>query len=162
MSPGIAFLRNGVQMFDDSEFVEWTLMSDDVARIRVNWAKAIVARDILGDIFYAHLFAINPASRGMFPESLSDQGRKLVQTLSWIIDHLEENDALTQAAGALAQRHVAYGVRAADYDAVGAALIATLRSGLGDDFTSDDEAAWTRVYQNLSQTMIKAAYPSPV
>ena len=138
---------------------DWERMSDDITRIRVNWAKAIVARDILGDIFYTHLFEIKPESRVLFPASLNDQGRKLVQTLSWIIDHLEDGDALTEAAAALARRHVGYGGAAGDYDAVGAALIATLRSGLGDDFTDGDAAAWSRVYADLSKTMIAAAYP---
>lgn len=135
-------------------------MSDDILRIRKNWAQAIGARDILGGIFYDALFTVAPEVRQMFPAALDEQGRKLVQTLSWIIDHLDQPAALNAAAADLAKRHVSYGVEPAQYKAVGAALIATLRSGLGDAFTQDDAAAWTRVYGDLSAQMIAAAYPA--
>lgn len=133
-------------------------MADDIARIRRNWAAAIAARDILGGVFYENLFQVAPDARAMFPDDLDEQGRKLVQTLSWIVDTLDDPDTLIAGAQALAERHVGYGVTADQYDAVGAALLATLRAGLGDDFSADDAEAWSRVYANLSQQMIAAAY----
>jgi len=133
-------------------------MHDDISRIRSSWAKAVTARDILGDIFYEILFDIAPHTRTLFPQSLDDQGRKLVQTLSWIVDHLEKEEELMAAASALARRHVQYGVVAEHYDAVGEALIATLNAGLGDDFSLEDRQAWVRVYGTLSNAMIGAAY----
>lgn len=134
-------------------------MTTDIVRIRQNWAKAVAARDIVGQLFYQNLFEIAPETRPMFPESLDDQGRKLVQTLSWIVDHLDEADDLTAGAQALAVRHVGYGVTPDQYAAVGQSLIATLQAGLGDAFSKDDEAAWLRVYSGLTQLMIDAAYP---
>lgn len=134
-------------------------MTTDIARIRQNWANAIAAKDIVGQLFYENLFAIAPETRPMFPASLEDQGRKLVQTLSWIVDHLDHTDDLTAGAEALAVRHVGYGVTPDQYGAVGEALIATLQVGLGDGFNEDDKDAWLRVYASLSQLMIDAAYP---
>lgn len=133
-------------------------MTTDIIRIRQNWANAILARDIVGELFYEKLFQIAPNARSLFPKSMDDQGRKLVQTLSWIVDHLDQPEELGASAEALAMRHLAYGVLPDDYDAVGAALIATLRTGLGDSFSKEDEAAWTRVYDGLSKQMITAAY----
>lgn len=133
-------------------------MSDDITRIRRNWAQAVSARDILGEIFYRNLFDIAPDTREMFPDKLDEQGRKLVQTLSWIVDHLDQPEELSIAAQDLARRHVAFGVEPEQYGAVGQALIATLHSGLGDAFSSDDEVAWIRVYGGLSEKMIAAAY----
>lgn len=135
-------------------------MDDDIARIRSNWAKAVTARDILGEIFYGNLFEIAPQTRLMFPQSMDDQGRKLVETLSWIVDHLEQEDDLMTAAAALANRHVDYDVIPEHYAYVGQALMATLRVGLGDGFSSEDEEAWGRVYGQLSKAMIEAAYPN--
>lgn len=133
-------------------------MHDDITRIRSSWAKAITAKDILGDIFYGILFEIAPHTRPLFSQSLDDQGRKLVQTLSWIVDHLEQEDTLMEAASALAIRHVKYEVLPEHYAAVGEALIATLQAGLGDAFSTQDQEAWTRVYGQLSSAMIEAAY----
>ena len=50
-----------------------------------------------------------------------------------------------------------YGVKAADYDTVGRALLDTLREGLGPGFTPEVEAAWTKAYVTLSGVMISAA-----
>lgn len=136
------------------------LMTDDISRIRQNWAMAIAAREIVGSLFYENLFRIAPETRSLFPESLDAQGRKLVQTLSWIVDHLDAPEHLMAGAEALAQRHVGYGVTPDQYDAVGAALITTLGAGLGDAFDENDAAAWTRVYGDLSARMIAAAYPA--
>lgn len=133
-------------------------MSTDIIRIRQNWAQAISAREIVGQVFYEFLFKTAPETRELFPESLDQQGRKLVQTLSWIVDHLEEADDLNAAADALALRHVGYGVTQDQYAAVGDALIATLKAGLGDAFSEEDEAAWVRVYGTLSSRMIATAY----
>lgn len=135
-------------------------MTDDITRIRRNWAHAVGARGILGEIFYQNLFVIAPETRHMFPATLDEQGRKLVQTLSWIVDHLDQPDDLSVAAEDLARRHTAFGVVPEQYGAVGEALIATLRSGLGEAFSADDEGAWSRVYGSLSQKMIAAAYPA--
>jgi len=35
-----------------------------------------------------------------------------------------------------------------------------LRQGLGPDFSDEDEAAWLRVYTQLSGIMTSAAYPA--
>ena len=60
----------------------------------------------------------------------------------------------------LAIKHVDYGVKAEDYDKVGASLLRTLSKGLGDEFTPDVEAAWTDAYGVLSGVMKSAAYPA--
>jgi hemoglobin-like flavoprotein len=45
----------------------------------------------------------------------------------------------------------------AHYDTVGAALLWTLRKGLGSSFTPDVEDAWSTVYGVLANTMRGAA-----
>ena len=130
----------------------------DNVRIRRTWAKAAAAGDLVGQIFYAKLFEIAPTTRAMFPDVMDDQARKLLQTLNWIIDHLDNADALVPAAQNLAVRHVRFGVTAEHYPAVGEALLATLRQGLGTEFDEEDEAAWMRIYAQLSGVMISSAY----
>ena len=61
----------------------------------------------------------------------------------------------------LAVRHVDYGVKAEDYESVGASLIRTLEKGLGDGFTPEVKDAWVGAYTVLSGVMIDAAYPAP-
>ena len=57
----------------------------------------------------------------------------------------------------LGRRHVDYGVSRNDYKFVGQALLGTLRSFLGDDFTPEVELAWREIYSTLVRTMVGAA-----
>jgi hemoglobin-like flavoprotein len=77
--------------------------------------------------------------------------------LSAAVKGLDDLPSLVPAVQALGRRHVEYGVKPQHYDTVGAALLWTLRKGLGDGFDGVHEVAWTEVYTILSQTMIAAA-----
>jgi nitric oxide dioxygenase len=57
----------------------------------------------------------------------------------------------------LGKRHYRYGVRSTHYTAVGEALIFTLATALGDDFTDDVKAEWLKLYTVVSDTMQKGA-----
>jgi hemoglobin-like flavoprotein len=70
---------------------------------------------------------------------------------------LDNIAALVPVVQNLGRRHVSYGVMPAHFDTVGAALLWTLKQGLGPAFTSDVEAAWTQTYVLLATTMKEAA-----
>ncbi|MEL7345216.1 MAG: globin family protein [Pseudomonadota bacterium] len=129
-------------------------------RIRQTWAKVANLSDDFARIFYANLFRIDTSTRPLFVGDLDLQGRKLVQTLGFIVDNLDAPDALLPAAKDLAIRHVAYGVTQDQYASVGAALIKTLGQFLGEEFSPRDADAWGEVYGGLSAAMIESAYPS--
>lgn len=133
--------------------------ADKVACIRKTWAQVIGAPEIVGRLFYSRLFAIAPEARGMFPADMRGQEKKLVDTLDFIVDHLDAFEDLLPVARDLAIRHVAYGTLPDHYPAVGSALVETLEQALGDGFTAEDRAAWIEAYTVLSDEMISAAYP---
>jgi len=58
---------------------------------------------------------------------------------------------------ALGARHVAYGVRAADYQTLGTALLAALAAILGDSFAPPTREAWTLAYNLVAETMLEGA-----
>jgi len=58
---------------------------------------------------------------------------------------------------ALGARHVAYGVRAADYQTLGTALLAALAAILGDSFDPPTREAWTLAYNLVAETMLEGA-----
>ena len=137
---------------------EDTRMDDAVERIRATWALAASDADTTARVFYGKLFRLDPTTKPLFVGDLALQGRKLTQTLTFIVDNLEDADVLYPAAIDLAQRHVAYGVQAAQYASVGSALMATFKQLLGPAFSPEDEAAWTKAYSGLADAMVKAAY----
>ena len=131
---------------------------ENIARIRANWAVAAGVPDQVAQAFYARLFRIDPSTRRLFPQDLTIQGRKLTDTLAFIVDHLDDDKALVPAAQDLARRHVDFGVQRDHYASVGQALVGTLAQMLGPNFSEDDEAAWGAVYTELADVMTAAAY----
>jgi nitric oxide dioxygenase len=94
----------------------------------------------------------------MFPADMSEQRKKLMATLSVVVNGLSDLQSILPAASALAQRHVAYGAKPEHYPVVGSALLWTLEKGLGAAWTPDVAAAWTAAYGVLSDFMMSEAY----
>ncbi|MEO1749266.1 MAG: globin domain-containing protein [Pseudomonadota bacterium] len=130
----------------------------DYVRIRSTWAAAASDPSRLASLFYAHLFRIDETTRPLFVGDLVLQGRKLAQTLNFIVDNLHDQEILVPAAKDLAIRHLDYGVTAAQYGSVGSALIETLSQLLGSEFTEEDQHAWQNTYTKLASVMVEAAY----
>jgi hemoglobin-like flavoprotein len=78
-------------------------------------------------------------------------------TIAVVVNSLDRLGDVLPAVQSLAARHVGYGVKSRDYDAVGDALIWTLAAGLGERFTDQHKAAWTEVYTHLANIMRTAA-----
>lgn len=139
---------------------EQTLSNEFHRRIRRNWARVAPISEEMSRVFYANLFRLDPSTVPLFRGDMDLQGRKLVQTLGFIVDHLDDLETLLPVARDLAIRHVSYGVAKEQYASVGEALIASLRKLLGSGFSPEDEDAWTKVYGTLSGEMVKSAYPA--
>jgi nitric oxide dioxygenase len=78
--------------------------------------------------------------------------------LAAVVNGLGNLETTLPAASALAKRHIDYGVKAADYEPVGVALLWTLQRGLGPEWTPQLAAAWAEAYAVLSGFMIAEAY----
>jgi hemoglobin-like flavoprotein len=113
------------------------------------------------EIFYSKLFELDPQLKPLFPtgeEAMKTQGNKLMTMLGAAVAGLSNLDALIPVLKDLGKRHVAYKVEASHYNTVGAALLGTLETGLGDDFTTEVKNAWAEVYGTMADVMIGAAY----
>ncbi len=114
---------------------------------------------IIGDVFYSRLFLQRPALEKLFKPSMEAQYLKLVDMLTVIVSRLERIEEVTEEIRQMAVRHVAYGVKAKHYAAVGEALLWTLERGLGNDWTAATKQAWSECYAMLAAEMIGVAYP---
>ena len=130
---------------------------DQIAAIQQSFAKVLPISEQAAMLFYCRLFEIAPALKPLFRGDMTEQGRKLMATLSVVVTGLANLESLLPAASALAKRHAGYGVKVADYQPVGAALLWTLERGLGEQWTPQLAAAWTEAYAILANFMISEA-----
>ena len=126
--------------------------------IRSSFAPLKPLAPTVAEAFYAQLFARDPALRALFRGGdMGGQGARLMQMIGAAIDLLDRPASLNPVLLKLGQRHAGYGVVAAHYASVGAALLDTLAAGLGDGFTAEVREAWTAMYGHVAQTMQEGA-----
>jgi nitric oxide dioxygenase len=130
-----------------------------VKPVQNSFAKVAPIAPQAATLFYDRLFEIEPRLKPLFRGDLDEQKKKLMQMLTVVVNGLDRLETILPAASLLAKKHVGYGVTARDYEPVGAALLWTLETGLGDGWTRDVSAAWSEAYTTLSGFMISEAYP---
>lgn len=139
--------------------------NDDKKALLGSWRLVVPIADTAADLFYRRLFELRPDYRQLFPEDMSNQKRKLVKMLAFIVkslDWLDEqwkedvapNEDLMLVVLAMGRRHsLLYRIPDSSYAVVGEALIWTLDYGLGDAFTPAVRNAWLRLYTYLATAM---------
>ena len=125
--------------------------------VRTTFATLAVMPEVAGALFYERLFAANPSFRPLFKNDMRIQGVKLMTMLAMVVYNLPEPGQVMPAIRDLAVRHVEYGVKLADYDAMREALLWTLEQALGEDFRPSVRDAWTVCYDELADEMKAAA-----
>ncbi len=115
------------------------------------------AGDEAAAYFYAWLFLRQPALRDLFPPAMDEQRDRLFRALARIVQSLSTPQELASYLTQLGKDHRKYRVEPAMYDAVGDALIATLRAFAGSAFTDNAAQAWQQAYTAASSLMIRAA-----
>lgn len=124
--------------------------------VQTSFRKVVPIAGTAADLFYDRLFETAPEVRAMFPQDMKEQKAKLMGMLGTAVSNLHKLDEILPAVKALGERHKGYGVTAAHYAPVGAALLWTLEKGLGPDFTPEVKAAWTETYTALAGVMTQA------
>ena len=126
--------------------------------VQESFAKVAPISETAAVLFYDRLFEVAPQVKAMFPSDMTEQRKKLMATLAYVVNGLDKLESILPAASALATRHVSYGAKKEHYPVVGGALLWTLEKGLGDAWTPELADAWTTAYGTLSGFMISEAY----
>lgn len=107
-------------------------------------------------IFYADLFRRAPETRDLFVNDMTRQGEKLIATLNAVVLQIQSLSSIEKEIEELGLRHVAYGVLPEQYAPVREALLAVLKNLLGNAYTAEQEAVWTKAYEAVAVTMTSA------
>jgi hemoglobin-like flavoprotein len=130
---------------------------EQITLVQTSWEKVKPISDKAAELFYGKLFELDPELESLFSGDMTEQGRKLMAMINTAVNALNNLEGLVPAVQELGVRHAGYGVKDKDYDTVAAALLWTLETGLGDDFTPEVKSAWTDTYVLLATTMKDAA-----
>jgi NAD(P)H-flavin reductase/hemoglobin-like flavoprotein len=128
-----------------------------IAAVRDTFAIAKAAGDEAASYFYGWLFVRHPELRELFPPTMNEQRDRLFRALGRIVESLSTPEELAAYLTQLGRDHRKYSVQPEMYEAVGEALLATLRAYAGPTFTPAAEKAWAQAYAAASSLMINAA-----
>ena len=129
------------------------MTSQQIDLVQTSFAQVRATPDAVAAMFYDKLFELDPSLRPMFRGDLTEQGRKLMQMLSFAVSSLRRLEQIVPAVEDLGRRHAGYGVREQHYATVAAALLWTLEQGLGAGFTPEVKAAWVAMYGIVTSAM---------
>ncbi|MGZ3687780.1 MAG: globin family protein, partial [Bdellovibrionota bacterium] len=121
--------------------------------------------DTVSKIFYERLFELDPSTRPLFKEDLTDQRKKLIQMLAALVASLDDPGRLVPALEKLGLRHAVYSIRPEHFESVGQALLDSLKRALGSHCTPDVREAWYALYAYASGVMKRSLgkpNPAPV
>mmetsp|Transcript_35156 Transcript_35156/g.83977 ORF Transcript_35156/g.83977 Transcript_35156/m.83977 type:complete len:344 (+) Transcript_35156:71-1102(+) len=109
-------------------------------------------------LFYKRLFEEYPEVVPMFGDADMDkQAEKLLKTVSLAVEYLNDMGELVPILQGLGEKHAKeWKVKREHYAPVGASLLWTLETGLGEAWTEDTADAWTWVYGVIADTMADA------
>lgn len=131
--------------------------AEQIALVQETFKLVVPIKDVAAELFYNRLFEIEPSTREMFPDDVTEQGKKLMAALATVVSGLTDLESIVPTVQGLGVSHVGYGVEDWHYDVVGQALIWTLEQGLAEAFTDEARDAWLAAYTLLAGVMIEAA-----
>ena len=135
-----------------------TITAEQIDIIETTWSQVVPIAETASSLFYQRLFETSPHLAPMFEGiDLGSQRQKLVKAINMVVVSLRKIETLIPVIEDLGKRHVGYGVRAAHYDDVGAALLWTLETGLGDAWSEEAKVAWSNAYGLLASVMLAGA-----
>lgn len=131
-------------------------MGLNVELLEQSFERVAPSASELATHFYGRLFDEHPEVRPLFTRPLEQQKRHLVASLAAIVGSLRQPEKLADYLGALAQRHVGYGVRREHYPIVGHTLVAALQDVAGTQWSDELSRAWSDAYQVIQAIVYDA------
>ena len=132
------------------------MTQNQINLVQQSWTHVLPIAKNAGLLFYTKLFEAAPGLRHLFKEDISGQANKLVTILGYVVSKLNHMNELLPAVKQLGVRHNGYGAEPFHYEVVGQCLIATLKEGIGDEWTPEIQDAWITAYNTLKNVMIVA------
>jgi NAD(P)H-flavin reductase len=125
--------------------------------IKSSFASVEHVADKVAADFYARMFLESPDLRALFPAAMDVQRTRLFGALIRIVHGWDRPESLRGFLEQLARDHRKFGVKAAHFEAMGRALLWSLRRHAGPAWTVEAEGAWVAAFSEIAVVMIDAA-----
>jgi hemoglobin-like flavoprotein len=128
----------------------------EIALVQLAFQQIAPRAEQVGFAIYERIFELDPSSRALFREDMRPQVKRFVAALSTVVGSLDNLTPILESIRSLGRRHASYGVEPRHFELGGIALLATLEAELGNAYTPEMRAAWTRAYDILAGAMVSA------
>ena len=103
--------------------------------------------------FFTFLFQVIPGIRTSYPEDMTEQHRKLAETMTYVIYHLHDPAALQKSAELVASRHIGTEARRPHFVAAAVALEQSLQKHLSPTLPAEELDAWQQAFFLVTDIM---------
>jgi NAD(P)H-flavin reductase/hemoglobin-like flavoprotein len=128
-----------------------------VRLIRESWAVVEPQSDEVARYFYAVLFSLAPSTRELFAVNMEVQRSRLLRAVVHMIQTVDRPDELLPFLHQLGRDHRKFGVTSEYFEALGTALLASIKKHSGTAWTAAVERAWAEAYTFMASAMTEAA-----
>jgi len=132
---------------------EAPLTDEHKRRIRESYAKIEPAIDLVAQVFFRKLFALDSSLRAKFSGPIEIQTRKFTAAMKLTMITLSQDEELTPTLKLLGARHRQLGIRTRHYRMMAKALIWTLEQSLDKGFTRETRAAWSALLDRITRSL---------
>ena len=132
---------------------EAPLTDEHKRRIRESYAKIEPAIDLVAQVFFRKLFALDSSLRAKFSGPIEIQTRKFTAAMKLTMITLSQDEELTPTLKLLGARHRQLGIRTRHYRMMAKALIWTLEQSLEKGFTRETRAAWSALLDRVTRSL---------
>ena len=133
-----------------------SLSTKEITLVKDSWQVINPVSRKMGEEFYARLFEKYPEFQPLFKSDPKDQAMKLMFMLSYLVHRLDNVDEMKAEIAKLAGRHKSYGTNPGHFRPLGEVLMWSLKTNLGDHWTTETAEAWRKTYELRSKLMIEA------
>jgi hemoglobin-like flavoprotein len=132
-----------------------------VRLISETWAKAEPSLPEMSQQFHGLLFTLAPDLRELFPVNIEVRRGKLLRALAHVVQLVHRPEDLVPFLSQLGRDYRKFQIESRHYEAMGTAMLATLRDHLGGAWTPQVERAWAEAYTIVARSMQEAAAADP-
>lgn len=125
--------------------------------LKESWTLVEEQQDKVAGYFYARIFLSFPQLRDLFPVQMDVQRARLLGAIVTAVQTLDDPERFDEYLRALGRDHRKFHVQPDHYDAVGAALLQSLRTFAGQSWSIEYDQAWRDAYGVIAQKMINGA-----